>query len=62
MFIRSLTLLLALAGASPAATLGEAGYVVKSFCYQDSPRRAHSIAAHMNQWRKMLSPSAAATP
>ncbi len=34
-----------LAGASAAATLGEAGYVVKSFCYQDSPRRAHSIAA-----------------
>src|SRR5215468_5764990 len=33
-----------LAGASAAATLGEAGYVVKSFCYQDSPRRAHSIA------------------
>ena len=28
-----------------AATLGEAGYQVKSFCYQDSPRRAHSIAA-----------------
>ncbi len=34
-----------LAGASAAATLGEAGYIVKSFCYQDSPRRAHSIAA-----------------
>ncbi len=34
-----------LAGASAAATLGEAGYHVKSFCYQDSPRRAHSIAA-----------------
>src|SRR6187397_2977369 len=34
-----------LAGGSAAATLGEAGYVVKSFCYQDSPRRAHSIAA-----------------
>lgn len=34
-----------LAGASAAATLGEAGYRVKSFCYQDSPRRAHSIAA-----------------
>src|SRR5881392_2648551 len=31
-----------LAGASAAATLGEAGYQVKSFCYQDSPRRAHS--------------------
>ena len=34
-----------LAGASAAATLGEAGYNVSSFCYQDSPRRAHSIAA-----------------
>lgn len=34
-----------LAGASAAATLGEAGYQVKSFCYQDSARRAHSIAA-----------------
>lgn len=34
-----------LAGASAAATLGEAGYNVKSFCFQDSPRRAHSIAA-----------------
>ncbi len=34
-----------LAGASAAATLGEAGYRVTSFCYQDSPRRAHSIAA-----------------
>ncbi len=34
-----------LAGAAAAATLGEAGYNVKSFCYQDSPRRAHSIAA-----------------
>ena len=34
-----------LAGASAAATLGEVGYNVKSFCYQDSPRRAHSIAA-----------------
>ena len=34
-----------LAGASAAATLGEAGYNIKSFCYQDSPRRAHSIAA-----------------
>ncbi|GAB3480193.1 fumarate reductase/succinate dehydrogenase flavoprotein subunit [Nocardiopsis coralliicola] len=34
-----------LAGASAAATMGEAGYRVKSFCYQDSPRRAHSIAA-----------------
>lgn len=34
-----------LAGASAAATLGEQGYHVKSFCFQDSPRRAHSIAA-----------------
>jgi len=34
-----------LAGASAAATLGELGYKVKCFCFQDSPRRAHSIAA-----------------
>jgi succinate dehydrogenase / fumarate reductase flavoprotein subunit len=34
-----------LAGGSAAATLGEAGYQVASFCYQDSPRRAHSVAA-----------------
>ena len=34
-----------LAGASAAATLGELGYYVKCFCFQDSPRRAHSIAA-----------------
>lgn len=34
-----------LAGASAAATLGEMGYKVKAFCFQDSPRRAHSIAA-----------------
>lgn len=34
-----------LAGASAAASLGEMGYKVKTFCYQDSPRRAHSIAA-----------------
>ena len=34
-----------LAGGAAAATLGEAGYHVKTFCYQDSPRRAHSIAA-----------------
>ncbi|MFT5207628.1 MAG: succinate dehydrogenase / fumarate reductase flavoprotein subunit [Candidatus Omnitrophota bacterium] len=34
-----------LAGASAAASLGELGYSVKSFCFQDSPRRAHSIAA-----------------
>ncbi len=34
-----------LAGASAAASLGELGFKVKNFCYQDSPRRAHSIAA-----------------
>jgi succinate dehydrogenase / fumarate reductase, flavoprotein subunit len=34
-----------LAGSSAAATLGELGYKVKAFCFQDSPRRAHSIAA-----------------
>src|SRR5437667_733266 len=34
-----------LAGASAAASLGELGYNVKCFCFQDSPRRAHSIAA-----------------
>jgi succinate dehydrogenase / fumarate reductase, flavoprotein subunit len=34
-----------LAGAAAAATLGEQGYKVKAFCFQDSPRRAHSIAA-----------------
>jgi succinate dehydrogenase / fumarate reductase flavoprotein subunit len=34
-----------LAGAAAAATLGELGYNVKCFCFQDSPRRAHSIAA-----------------
>src|SRR6202023_2683629 len=34
-----------LAGASAAATLGELGYNVECFCFQDSPRRAHSIAA-----------------
>jgi len=34
-----------LAGAAAAASLGELGYKVKSFCFQDSPRRAHSIAA-----------------
>ncbi|WP_433726606.1 fumarate reductase/succinate dehydrogenase flavoprotein subunit [Actinoplanes sp. CA-051413] len=34
-----------LAGGSAAATLAEAGYKVRSYCYQDSPRRAHSIAA-----------------
>ena len=34
-----------LAGAAAAASLGEMGYKVKAFCFQDSPRRAHSIAA-----------------
>jgi succinate dehydrogenase / fumarate reductase flavoprotein subunit len=34
-----------LAGASAAASFGEMGYNVKAFCFQDSPRRAHSIAA-----------------
>ena len=34
-----------LAGASAAASLAELGYKVKAYCFQDSPRRAHSIAA-----------------
>src|SRR6188768_2252906 len=34
-----------LAGASAAASMSELGYNVKCFCFQDSPRRAHSIAA-----------------
>ena len=34
-----------LAGAAAAASMGEMGYNVKAFCFQDSPRRAHSIAA-----------------
>ncbi|MCA9786925.1 MAG: FAD-binding protein, partial [Candidatus Cloacimonetes bacterium] len=34
-----------LAGGAAAATLAELGYNVQCFCYQDSPRRAHSIAA-----------------
>lgn len=34
-----------LAGASASASLGELGYKVKCLCFQDSPRRAHSIAA-----------------
>ena len=37
-----------LAGGSAAATLAEAGYRVRSYCYQDSPRRAHSIATFWN--------------
>ena len=40
-----LLLALGLAGGSASATLAELGYNVKSFCFQDSPRRAHSIAA-----------------
>ena len=35
-----------LAGASAAATLAELGYNIEAFCYQDTPRRGHSIAAH----------------
>jgi succinate dehydrogenase / fumarate reductase, flavoprotein subunit len=45
---RKLTIIIVgtgLAGGAAAATLGEAGYNVLNFCYQDSPRRAHSIAA-----------------
>lgn len=34
-----------LSGAAAASALGELGYSVKNFCYQDSPRRAHSVAA-----------------
>ncbi|HPK04542.1 MAG TPA: FAD-binding protein, partial [Bacteroidales bacterium] len=34
-----------LAGAGAASSLGELGYNVKVFCYQDTPRRAHSVAA-----------------
>jgi succinate dehydrogenase / fumarate reductase flavoprotein subunit len=34
-----------LAGAAASATMAELGYKVRNFCYQDSPRRAHSIAA-----------------
>jgi len=34
-----------LSGASAASSLGELGYSIKNFCYQDSPRRAHSVAA-----------------
>ncbi len=45
---RKLTIIMVgtgLAGGAAAASLGEAGYNVLNFCYQDSPRRAHSIAA-----------------
>ena len=41
-----------LAGASAAAALGEMGYNVKAFCFQDSPRRAHSIAAQGGKKKK----------
>ena len=41
-----------LGGASAAATLGELGYNVKVFCISDSPRRAHSIAAHLQTVKK----------
>ena len=45
-----------LAGASAAATLGELGYNVKCFCFQDSPRRAHSHRrAGRHQRRQELS-------
>src|SRR5580692_280853 len=40
-----------LAGGAAAATLGDLGYKVKCFCYQDSPRRAHSIAAKGGDFR-----------
>jgi succinate dehydrogenase / fumarate reductase flavoprotein subunit len=41
-----------LAGASAAATLGELGYVVDCFYFQDSPRRAHNIAAQAASTRR----------
>ena len=45
-----------LAGASAAASLGELGYKVKAFCFQDSPRRAHSYCCTGRyQCRKKLS-------
>ena len=47
-----------LAGASAAASLGEMGYKVKAFCFQDSPRRAHSIAAvsytHLDVYKRQF--------
>ena len=48
-----------LAGASAAASLGELGYNVKAFCIQDSPRRAHSIAAQggINAAQRTMNPS-----
>ena len=41
-------------GASAAATLGELGYSVLSFCIKDSPRRAHSIAARASGARRPI--------
>ena len=46
-----------LGGASAAASLGELGYNVKVFCIQDSPRRAHSIAATVLGVKRTLSRS-----
>ena len=43
-----------LAGASASATLGELGYNVDCFCFQDSPRRAHSIAAPVSYTHQTL--------
>jgi len=43
-----------LAGAAAAASMAELGYNVKCFCYQDSPRRAHSIGAGRHQRREEL--------
>ena len=43
-----------LAGASAAASLGEMGYNVKAFCFQDSPRRAHSIAAQVESTQRRI--------
>lgn len=43
-----------LAGASAAASLAELGYKVKAFCFQDSPRRAHSIAAQGGSTRPKI--------
>ena len=50
-----------LAGAGGAAAMAELGYKVKCFCYQDSPRRAHSIAAQggINAW---YAPSSSCCP
>src|SRR2546426_6939192 len=45
-----------LAGASAAATLAELGYHVQCFCFQDSPRRAHSIARSEEHTSELQSP------